>query len=393
MATDSGPGPRRAHRPTTEEIFGSAFPLLVQSGLIGQMNPPTTLQGGLLGVSAPPVAQRGLLGQQPDEFILPPESGNRLYTPRPGEEEPRRDPLAESFADRWGSAVREGYAGGGLLGFFDRLIGGRSEEERAAMMERNNAAAARSEVVGGLDPNSGIVWDTGRQNYTDDQKREAVNRAAPGEAFKREMARLFPSPITPDKRYVALDGQLVDVFADGGPKVALPGRDKPSAPHVRDFTEGEQTVTRQYDPSTGQWREMSRGPRFSDRLGMSDVIAPILQKVAQGQPITPAERQAIDTYQRMSPLDQIMRGAMGGGLPGASPQQAPQTPDAAPPMPPMADTPPAPPAPVQARQPGRSAAPKRPVTVPAGAMYSPSRRQWRDATGRLYDETGKPLAQ
>jgi hypothetical protein len=35
--------------------------------------------------------------------------------------------------------------------------------------------------------------------------------------------------------------------------------------------------------------------------------------------------------------------------------------------------------------------PKRPSSVPSGSAYSPSRRQWRDATGTLYDETGAPI--
>ena len=32
----------------------------------------------------------------------------------------------------------------------------------------------------------------------------------------------------------------------------------------------------------------------------------------------------------------------------------------------------------------------RPPSVPAGSQYSPSRRMWRDPTGRMYDETGTP---
>jgi hypothetical protein len=36
-------------------------------------------------------------------------------------------------------------------------------------------------------------------------------------------------------------------------------------------------------------------------------------------------------------------------------------------------------------------APALPAGVPQGSQYSPSRKQFRDPSGKLYDETGKPL--
>jgi hypothetical protein len=40
---------------------------------------------------------------------------------------------------------------------------------------------------------------------------------------------------------------------------------------------------------------------------------------------------------------------------------------------------------------GRSAAPARPSGLPAGSQYSPSRNQWRDPNGRIYDAAGRPM--
>lgn len=59
--------------------------------------------------------------------------------------------------------------------------------------------------------------------------------------------------------------------------------------------------------------------------------------------------------------------------------------------PPGASAPPAPsgsPAPAQPQAPS---APQRPASVPAGSAYSPSRGQWRDPSGKIYDKNGNPV--
>lgn len=38
-----------------------------------------------------------------------------------------------------------------------------------------------------------------------------------------------------------------------------------------------------------------------------------------------------------------------------------------------------------------STAPQRPSTVPSGSQYSPSRKQWRDKSGKIYDAEGNPV--
>lgn len=46
-------------------------------------------------------------------------------------------------------------------------------------------------------------------------------------------------------------------------QISEPARQQaPTVPTTRDFTEGDATVTRQFDPNTGQWNEVARGPRW-----------------------------------------------------------------------------------------------------------------------------------
>ena len=53
--------------------------------------------------------------------------------------------------------------------------------------------------------------------------------------------------------------------------------------------------------------------------------------------------------------------------------------------------PPATAAPGATTAPAPGTAPPRPSNIPAGSQYSPSRNQWRDSTGKLYDVQGNPL--
>ena len=40
---------------------------------------------------------------------------------------------------------------------------------------------------------------------------------------------------------------------------------------------------------------------------------------------------------------------------------------------------------------GESMFPDKPAGLPQGSLWSPSRRQWRDPSGKVYDEDGSPL--
>lgn len=52
---------------------------------------------------------------------------------------------------------------------------------------------------------------------------------------------------------------------------------------------------------------------------VADIIAPLIQKMARGEDLTPEEQKALDAAQRLSFTDQLMRGLLGGGA-GGTPQ-------------------------------------------------------------------------
>lgn len=50
---------------------------------------------------------------------------------------------------------------------------------------------------------------------------------------------------------------------------------------------------------------------------VADIIAPLIQKMARGEDLTPEEQKALDAAQRLSFTDQLLRGLLGGGAAGA----------------------------------------------------------------------------
>ena len=50
---------------------------------------------------------------------------------------------------------------------------------------------------------------------------------------------------------------------------------------------------------------------------MSQIIAPILQDVADGKKLRPGQQAALDTYQKLSAMDRLTRDSIGGGGTGA----------------------------------------------------------------------------
>jgi hypothetical protein len=124
------------------------------------------------------------------------------------------------------------------------------------------------------------------------------------------------------------------------------------------------------------------GPDWRQRLGMP------AQPPAPPQP--EPQPQGPGFFQRM----------FGGGS-ATPPQQPPAQGDSgalgrvqAPPagQPPAAAAAAPTPAPTPAAPAPAAATPRRPLSVPPGSEYSPSRNQWRDGDGKIYDAYGKPLA-
>lgn len=74
---------------------------------------------------------------------------------------------------------------------------------------------ALSTLQGGLDPTTGINWDTGRPGLGGDQQLNLLTQAFPEEMGKAQIASLIPDP---DKRYKTTEHGYFDLRASGGPK-------------------------------------------------------------------------------------------------------------------------------------------------------------------------------
>jgi hypothetical protein len=74
---------------------------------------------------------------------------------------------------------------------------------------------------------------------------------------------------------------------------------------------------------TGELEAISGGPQDPNRpaTSIAAVVAPIVAKVSRGVALTEDEQAALDLYQRLDPIDRLLRTAMGAG--GASPGLAP----------------------------------------------------------------------
>lgn len=58
---------------------------------------------------------------------------------------------------------------------------------------------------------------------------------------------------------------------------------------------------------------------------VADIIAPLIQKMARGEDLTPEEQKALDAAQRLSFTDQLLRGLMGGAASGTPQYQLDET--------------------------------------------------------------------
>lgn len=62
------------------------------------------------------------------------------------------------------------------------------------------------------------------------------------------------------------DPAMVDQGLEIKLKIAMAGSKRREKPTIEDFIEGEQTVQKQFDHDTGEWKEVGRGPRFSRQV-------------------------------------------------------------------------------------------------------------------------------
>jgi hypothetical protein len=91
----------------------------------------------------------------------------------------------------------------------------------------------------------------------------------------------------------------------------------PKPPEVRNFDEGTETVSKQWDPRTGSWVEVSRGPRWSPNAGFAitgydEQGRPLMQMGGQPQMSKPTatkiEEQQLNAQERLAGLKQIESG-------------------------------------------------------------------------------------
>lgn len=121
----------------------------------------------------------------------------------------------------------------------------------------------------------------------------------PQSALKQAYQTNVPNVTGQEAAYETFDGQH-DPYGRGGAGqrntrtnqiVGYQDPIKPQAPTppvVRNFVEGGNDVSKQYDPATGQWNEVSRGPRFKADSAAGQQVTwnnPIQESGPDGKPI------------------------------------------------------------------------------------------------------------
>jgi hypothetical protein len=134
-------------------------------------------------------------------------------------------------------------------------------------------------------------------DLTPDQQARALG-GLPTEMSPRD--RAF-SGLTPDQQAKALGA----------------GPDKPEARRVYDDPNG---IRRYEDTGQPVFPGIEKQPGVPDSAG--DVTAPILAKIAKGEPITPAEQQALDVAAQLDPLKVLMRDLLQQQTPAAPTAEA-----------------------------------------------------------------------
>jgi hypothetical protein len=140
------------------------------------------------------------------------------------------------------------------------------------------------------------------------------------------------------------------------------------APTTREFKVGDQLLTMQWDPAGAKWVPMAEAPRATPGAPtLAGVVAPLLEKMARGEMLTPGEQNTLNVYMRMSPEDRFLQDLLGGA-------------GYAPPTPAMPTAPAAPSVMVPT------------TTTSTTRMEMPDGRTIHVEGGRwVYDDTGQPV--
>lgn len=270
---------------------------------------------------------------------LIPDSTTDLPAPRPGMGSPVSQTPTQGIWDR----IKAGLSQPGVA---QALIAGGARMLDQAGPQRMLVSTGQA-VGGGLDAGMG-AFSQFRQQQEMDAYRGTVANA----------------------RQTQAQANLQRELNDASDKANKP-------PVLQRIESGNQIITQQMDPRDGSWKTIATAPRFEPKTApqpsMSAVIAPILAKMASGQPLTPAEQNAFNQYKSISPIDQMEQQILSGG----DGSQPPATPAPGGPAPQAAPAPMAPaPAPMQ-----QPVAPQPGVNRPAPASAP---KQYQSLDGKTY---------
>lgn len=259
-----------------------------------------------LPIIAPTQSQPGQVRQP--LFAQPP--GSQRVTQRQIE---RQRAMAESLL---GQASNTGPAYGGTPEVLARALAGVAGTfgQRRADRDESSQATARAKALAQVLQGG----DLGSLSASGDPELENM-------AFQMEMSRRQSAGDPPETRTVNVGQQQLTqrwdrerrewvTEFDAPRSVGGGGSRRPDLPRSRTRLDGEETIFEEFDDATGQWREVSRGPRStSTRAGMGEnLLRERIEAAALfGQEITQDQINA--WRQEGQLLDQVMSGEQPAG--------------------------------------------------------------------------------
>lgn len=130
------------------------------------------------------------------------------------------------------------------------------EAQQAAMQQQqaNSQQQARSTLYGGVDPTTGINWNTGRPGMDPTQERALMARAYPQAAQAAATAALTPKEAPKAERFEVKQGDRIKTFV-GVPGAPDTWQEVASAPR----SEAKQETYKLFSPKGGKEQTVTRG--------------------------------------------------------------------------------------------------------------------------------------
>lgn len=164
---------------------------------------------------------------------------------------------------------------------------------RDQLGESKRRKSATSKLFGGTDPRTGITWNQGRPGQLADI---AANPQTPPEARRASLMGLgqTPSLLTQANPEQAVEAMIAQQFP------------KPTAakdPLTRDFKEGDEFITKQYNRVNGEWEEVSRAPRYKPDVSVNvqpadlSGLSNLMTKTQRGKEIAALRENQVQAVQ------------------------------------------------------------------------------------------------